>query len=60
VSGEATLPAFWRTVADQTVFRRYTDFSKGVIDIGNLVFFIATTAVFLFLTTKVLESRRWK
>jgi ABC-2 type transport system permease protein len=60
VSGEATLPAFWRTVADQTVFRRYTDFSKGVIDLGNLIFFIATTCVFLFLTVKVLESRRWK
>ena len=58
--GEASLPAFWRTVAEQTVFRRYTDFSKGVIDIGNFVFFVAATAVFLFLTTKVLESRRWK
>jgi hypothetical protein len=31
-----------------------------VIDIGNLVFFISATAVFLFLTVKVLESRRWK
>jgi ABC-2 type transport system permease protein len=60
VGGEATLNDFWRTIADQTVFRRYTDFSKGVIDIGNLVFFIAATAVFLFLTVKVLESRRWK
>jgi ABC-2 type transport system permease protein len=60
VGGEATLAGFWRTVADQTVFRRYTDFSKGVIDIGNLIFFIATTGVFLFLTVKVLESRRWK
>lgn len=60
VGGEATLAGFWRNVADQTVFRRYTDFSKGVIDIGNLVFFIATTGVFLFLTVKVLESRRWK
>jgi hypothetical protein len=24
------------------------------------VFFVAVTAVFLFLTTKVLESRRWR
>src|SRR5213078_1277552 len=46
VSGEATLAGFWRTVADQTVFRRYTDFSKGVIDLGNLVFFVASTVVF--------------
>ena len=60
ISGEATLRPFMRTLADQTVFRRYTDFSKGIIDIGNLVFFLATTGVFLFLTTKVLESRRWK
>src|SRR5215207_613739 len=46
VSGEATLRPFFRTLADQTVFRRYTDFSKGIIDIGNLVFFLATTGVF--------------
>ena len=60
ISGEASLSGFWRTVADQTVFRRYTEFSKGVIDLGNLIFFVAATCVFLFLTVKVLESRRWK
>jgi ABC-2 type transport system permease protein len=60
VGGEASLPGWARTVAEQAVFRRYTDFAKGVIDIGNFVFFVASTCVFLFLTTKVLESRRWK
>jgi ABC-2 type transport system permease protein len=49
-----------RTLADQMVFRRYTDFSRGIIDTGNLVFFLATTAVFLFLSVKALESRRWR
>jgi len=47
-------------IVDQTVFKRYTDFSRGIIDSGHVVFFILTTAVFLFLTTKVLESRRWR
>jgi ABC-2 type transport system permease protein len=47
-------------IIDQTVFKRYTDFSRGIIDSGHVVFFVLTTAVFLFLTTKVLESRRWK
>lgn len=56
----AGISDFWRNVMDQMVFHRYMDFSRGVISLGNLVFFIATTAVFLFLTTKVLESRRWK
>jgi ABC-2 type transport system permease protein len=60
VAGAATLSPFWRHVVDQCVFRRYADFSKGVIDSGNIVFFLATTTVFLFLTVKVLESRRWK
>jgi ABC-2 type transport system permease protein len=57
---EAALPQFWRAVANQGVFARYTDFSKGVIDTGHTVFFLSTTALFLFLTIKVLESRRWK
>jgi ABC-2 type transport system permease protein len=59
-SSRATLTGFWRKAADQGVLTRYADFSKGIIDTGNLVFFLATTTVFLFLTIKVLESRRWK
>jgi ABC-2 type transport system permease protein len=59
-SAIATLGPFWRKLADACVFRRYADFSKGVIDTGNVVFFVATTAVFLFLTIKILEARRWQ
>src|SRR4051812_37358284 len=58
--GASTLPTAWRRVVDQGVYNRYVDFSKGVIDSGHVVFFIAVTGVFLFLTTKVLESRRWR
>lgn len=58
--GASTLSGRWRTVVDQGVYNRYVDFSKGVVDTGHVVFFLALTAVFLFLTTKVLESRRWK
>jgi ABC-2 type transport system permease protein len=54
------LSSFWRGVVNQGVYNRYVDFSKGVIDTGHVVFFIAVTAVFLFVTTKILESRRWK
>jgi gliding motility-associated transport system permease protein len=58
--GASTLSGGWRSVVDQGVYNRYVDFSKGVIDSGHVVFFVAVTAVFLFLTTKVLESRRWR
>jgi ABC-2 type transport system permease protein len=60
VASQGMLPAFWRSVVDEAVFRRYAQFSQGIIDVGNVVFFVAATAVFLFMTTKVLESRRWK
>ena len=56
----STLSGPWRTLAENGVYNRYADFSKGVIDTGHVIFFLVTTGVFLFLTTKVLESRRWK
>ncbi|MGA2229494.1 MAG: ABC transporter permease [Tepidisphaeraceae bacterium] len=59
IAGKATLSQFWREVADQCVFHRYEDFSKGILYTPSLVFFLAATFVFLFLTIKVLESRRW-
>ncbi len=59
-ASQATLPPFWRSVVDHLVFRRYTDFSRGMIDTSNIVFFIVTTGLFLFLTVKAVESRRWR
>jgi len=60
VGSWAMLPNFWRTVVGQAVYARYADFSKGIIDTGHIAFFVLSTGVFLFLTVKVLESRRWK
>lgn len=56
---QALLPDFWRAVVRQLVFQRYTDFSRGIIDLGHVAFFVAASAALLFLTVKVLESRRW-
>ena len=36
------------------------DFSRGVIDTSSLVFFLSLTAIFLFLTIRSLETRRWR
>lgn len=60
VGAWATLGDFWRRTINQGVYARYADFSKGVIDLAHVVFFLVTTAAFLFFTVKVLESRRWK
>lgn len=42
------------------ILGHFSDFSKGVIDSGSLIFLVSGTVFFLFLATKVLESRRWR
>lgn len=36
------------------------DFARGVVDLRAIVFYLSLTALFLFLTLKAVESRRWK
>ena len=36
------------------------DFAKGVLDVRGLVYFLSATMLFLFLSVKTLESRRWR
>jgi ABC-2 type transport system permease protein len=54
-------PAPWRTIVSTASVRtHYTDFSQGVVDLAHVVYFVVVTAYALFLTVKVLESRRWR
>ncbi|MDX1959745.1 MAG: ABC transporter permease subunit [Leptospiraceae bacterium] len=41
------------------IFSHFISFSKGVIPVTGLIFFISTIFMFLYLTVKSLESRRW-
>ena len=36
------------------------DFAGGVLELSSLTYYVTLTAFFLFLTWKVIESRRWK
>ena len=36
------------------------DFARGIIDTRYVVFYLSLTIFFLFLTYRVIESRRWK
>jgi ABC-2 type transport system permease protein len=42
------------------VMGRFSEFARGQVGTGDVVFFLATAALFLFLTVKVVESRRWR
>ena len=38
----------------------FTDFTRGVVDTGHVLYYVSLAAVFLFLTVRSLETRRWR
>ncbi len=38
----------------------YTNFYNGVVDLSDVTYFVSLTVGFLFLATRVVESRRWR
>jgi ABC-2 type transport system permease protein len=42
------------------LFDQMNDFARGVVDTRTVVFYVTATFFFLFLTLRVVESRRWK
>ena len=52
----------WQTqvLAYFNLFEQMHDFARGAVDTRALIFYITATFLFLFLTLRVVESRRWK
>ena len=42
-----------------SVSARYSEFTSGVINYDNIVFFISMIGLFVFLTVRVLDRKRW-
>jgi ABC-2 type transport system permease protein len=57
-----TAPAGWpvKVVNYLCVIDHMEDFARGVVDTRRVAFYVSLTALFLFLTLKVVEARRWK
>jgi ABC-2 type transport system permease protein len=47
-------------LARYSMIEHMQDFARGVLDTRYLVFYASLILLFLYLTLKVLESRRWK
>jgi ABC-2 type transport system permease protein len=43
-----------------SILEQMREFARGIVDTRYVVFYVTTTAFFLFLTCRVVESRRWK
>jgi ABC-2 type transport system permease protein len=43
-----------------SLLSRYQDFSLGILSLSSVVYYISFSAVFVFLTVRVIEKRRWQ
>ena len=51
---------FWRTILKAfSVLDRFIPFTNQMLDISAIVYYISLAAVGVFLTTRVIEKRRW-
>ncbi len=53
-------PEYAPTMAKLYLIDYFTDFSKGFLGVRSVALFASSAAFFLFLSVKVLESRRWR
>ena len=52
--------SFLATILNALSFStRYNDFVSGILDLSHILFFLSFAVVFLFLTIRVLEKKRW-
>ena len=52
---------WWYSVCKHiSMHKHMSDFATGIVDTRHIIFYLSLTLVFLFLTLKSIESRRWK
>jgi ABC-2 type transport system permease protein len=49
-----------RIISYFDLFNHMDNFARGIVDTRAVIFYVSATFVFLFLTLRVVESRRWK
>ena len=52
----------WQTImlSQLALVDQMNDFARGMVDTRHIVFYVTVTFLFLFLTLRAVESRRWK
>ncbi len=59
VSAMVNVPAITNIIEKISFIQRYNAFCNGIIDYSNIVFFVGLAAIFIFLTVRVLDKRRY-
>jgi ABC-2 type transport system permease protein len=62
LAGEVTPRSSWQSqvLPFFALFDQMHDFARGIVDTRPIIFLVSLTLFFLFVTLRVIESRRWK
>jgi len=52
-------PLMQQILRELSFSRHFSAFPNGIFNFANIFFFVGVTVVFVFLTVRVLEKRRW-
>jgi gliding motility-associated transport system permease protein len=53
-------PAWKEVFSYVSVVEHMDDFAKGIVDTRRVAFYVTTTLLFLFLTSRMLEEKKWR
>ena len=48
-----------QTILSISFNQHYSNFTVGILDVSDLLFFLSVIALFVFFTVRVFEKRRW-
>lgn len=54
-----TLSVVGDVISQLSFMTRYNDFTSGILDISNVLFFLSVIVIFNFLSVRILERKRW-
>jgi ABC-2 type transport system permease protein len=43
-----------------SLIAHFEDFARGIVDVGNVIYYLSVIAIFVFAAIRSLESRRWR
>ena len=59
IGSSLTNPVFATIANFFAIFQRANEFLYGVFNVSTIIYYISIVAIFIFLTVRVLEKKRW-
>lgn len=56
----ASIGVLSQILSSISLIKYYDDFTKGIMDTANIIFYLSVSSLFVFLTIRQVEARRWR